>query len=85
MKLMKRVFSELARRLLLGRLLLVGCSPNREARSLSVRLIICMQLLVCVAMTAVWVPRLADLRDQTIVNWLILPSLLMGVVSVMLL
>ena len=49
------------------------------------RLILCMQLLVCVAMTAVWVPKLADLHDQTIVNWLVLPSLLMGVVSVMLL
>ena len=49
------------------------------------RLSICMQFLVCVAITAVWVPKLADLRDQTIVNWLVLPSLLMGVVSVMLL
>ena len=49
------------------------------------RLILCMQLLVCVAMTALWVPKLADLHDQTIVNWLVLPSLLMGVVSVMLL
>lgn len=47
------------------------------------RSVIYMQLFLCVVATALCIPALADIRDQTILNWLVLPSLLVGGLAVM--